>query len=145
MGHYFLDTHNLSQHHSIHTGSIFQEGMCCSIEIEGQKGKDNGLKHYLGVWQHSPFSDFVPLKYKFVPVNYETIIHQRCQLDYIYSNASLHFYLHSVVCIFFGSPSGDNPDLVPGVIYSFNLILLYRNDLKEKLYIAKYYVQIVIL
>ena len=34
----------------------------CVIEIEGQRGKDDGLKHYLGVWQHSPFLNFSTLR-----------------------------------------------------------------------------------
>ena len=28
------------------------------IEIEGQRGKDDVLKRYLGVWQHSPYMNF---------------------------------------------------------------------------------------
>ena len=44
------------------SGSFFRS----SIQIEGQRGKDVCLKHYLGVWQHSPLPILSP--YKFVPM-----------------------------------------------------------------------------
>ena len=34
-----------------------------NIEIEGQRGKDDDLKHHLGVWQHSPFLNFSTFRF----------------------------------------------------------------------------------
>ena len=46
--------------------------------------------HYLGVWQHFPFSDFIPLNSKFVPLNYETIVDIRDAKWFIYIRMPLY-------------------------------------------------------
>ena len=62
----------------------------CFVEnfINRCRRKDIGLKHFFGAWQHSPFPILSPY-IQIHPLKSRDISrHQRCQVVYIYSNAS---------------------------------------------------------
>ena len=74
------------------------------IEIEGERGKDDGLKHYLGVWQHSVPPEIRPIKnpsnQKSVPPEIRPIRKHPEPISEMpsglfISNASLPFYLYN--------------------------------------------------
>ena len=62
------------------------------IEIEGERGKDDGLKHYLGVWLHSPFPNFSTSRFFHFRMRY---LRHFCRdtsndIPYVYEGFPLH-------------------------------------------------------